>query len=103
MLFRSYLHTASKMNEAGIYTEEKEGKLVLTVKDGDTGFGNRIYLHEGYLVEDFGKLDDELNASSAMQIGETSVFEVEKISESLLKISTSDGQVYISLFEKEDR
>ncbi|MCR4632980.1 MAG: DUF4860 domain-containing protein [Erysipelotrichaceae bacterium] len=99
----SYLHTASKMNEAGIYTEEKEGKLVLVVKDGDTGFGNRIYLHEGYLVEDFGKLDDGLNASSALQIGETSLFEVEKISESLLKISTSDGQVYISLFEKEDR
>ena len=99
----SYLHTASKMNEAGIYTENKEGKLVLVIKDGETGFGNRIYLHEGYLVEDFGMLEDELHADSAMRIAKTSVFEIEEIRDDLLKITTEDGAVFISRFEKEDR
>lgn len=97
----SYLHTASKMNEAGIYTETRDGKLVLVIRDSDTGFGNRIYLHEGYLVEDFGMLEDELHADSAMQIARTSIFEIEEISEDLLKITTEDGEVFISRFEKE--
>lgn len=95
----SYLHTASKMNEAGIYTETKEGKKVLVIRDGDTGFGNRIYLHEGYLVEDFGKLDDELNEASAIQIAKTSIFEIEEVSDTLLKVTTEDGEVFIDMFE----
>lgn len=99
----SYLHTASKMNEAGIYTESKDGKLVLVIKDSDTGYGNRIYLHEGYLVEDFGKLDDQLYPDSALKIAQTSVFEIEKMNEDLLKVKTSDGDVYITLMEGEGR
>ncbi len=99
----SYLHTASKMNEAGIYTENKDGRLVLVIKDSDTGYGNRIYLHEGYLVEDFGKLDDQLYPDSALKIAETSVFEIEKVNEDLLKVKTNDGDVYITLMEGEGR
>lgn len=99
----SYLHTASKMNDAGIYTESKDGKLVLVIKDSDTGYGNRIYLHEGYLVEDFGKLDDQLYPDSALKIAQTSVFEIEKMNEDLLKVKTSDGDVYITLMEGEGR
>ena len=99
----SYLHTASKMNEAGIYSESKDGKLVLVIKDSDTGYGNRIYLHEGYLVEDFGKLDDQLYPDSALKIAQTSVFEIEKMNEDLLKVKTSDGDVYITLMEGEGR
>ncbi len=95
----SYLHTASKMNEAGIYVEQKQGKEVLVIVDGDTGFGNRIYLQEGYLVEDFARLDDELYTDSAIRIAPTSLFEIEKVDEDLLKIRTDDGIVYISLFE----
>ncbi|MBR4471227.1 MAG: DUF4860 domain-containing protein [Erysipelotrichaceae bacterium] len=99
----SYLHTASKMNEAGIYSENRDGKLVLVIKDSDTGYGNRIYLHEGYLVEDFGKLDDQLYPDSALKIAQTSVFEIEKMNEDLLKVKTSDGDVYITLMEGEGR
>ncbi|MBQ6335383.1 MAG: DUF4860 domain-containing protein [Erysipelotrichaceae bacterium] len=92
----SYLHTASKMNEAGIYSEVKEGHEVLVVKDGDTGYGNRIYLLDGYLVEDFGRLDDELHTASALKIAQTAVFEIKELSETLLKVTTSDGNVFIS-------
>ncbi len=95
----SYLHTASKMNEAGIYVERKEGRDVLVIKDGDTGFGNRIYLNEGYLSEDFGKLDDELHPSSALKIAKTSLFLIEEIGGDLLKITTDEGVVYITRME----
>ena len=95
----SYLHTASKMNEAGIETKHQEGRTVLIIEDRDTGYGNRIYLQDGYLVEDFGKLDDELHADSALRIGKTDVFEIEQIDDDLLKVTTGDGIVYLTLMK----
>ena len=92
----SYLHTACKMNEAGIYTEEKQGKTVLVIREGNTAYGNRIYLHEGYLVEDYARLSDELYMDSATKIAKTSVFTISEVSDRLYKIVTDDGEVYIS-------
>ena len=92
----SYLHTASKMNEAGIEIDTIEGQKVLVIADGDTGFGNRIYLNEGYLVEDYGMLGDELHRSSALKIAETSIFELEEISDTLIRATTDDGDVFLT-------
>ena len=95
----SYLHTASKMNEAGIFIQEKEGKTILCIREETTDYGNRIYLHEGYLVEDFGRLDGDLYADSAMKIAPCTVFEIERVNDALMKIVTDDGEVFIALFE----
>ena len=92
----SYLHTASKMNEAKISVEQRQGRNVLIIEDSDTGYGKRIYVHEGYLVEDFAGIDDELYADSALRIGKTAVFETEWIRDDLLKITTDDGIVFIT-------
>ena len=99
----SYLHTASKMNEALIGFEQKEGKTILTVAEANSAFVNRIYLEDGYLVEDFARADDELHGKSAMKIAKTDIFEIEEVSDTLLKIATSDGIVYISRFKGEER
>ena len=92
----SYLHTASKMNEVGIEIDTIEGQKVLVIADGDTGFGNRIYLNEGYLVEDYGMLGDGLNRNSALKIAETSIFELEEISDTLIRATTDDGDVFLT-------
>ena len=92
----SYLHTASTANEAGIYYEQKEGKTVLVIRDELEGFGNRIYLSEGYLVEDYGRLEDKLHTQSATKIAANQTFLIEEVNEELLKITTDDGEVFIS-------
>ncbi len=99
----SYLHTASKMNEARIGTKTMEGRTVLVIEDSDTGFGNRIYLEDGYLVEDFSLLDDELHTASATRIGQTDLFETKWIRDDLLEVTTSDGIVYITLMKGDGR
>ncbi len=99
----SYLHTASKMNEARIGTKTMEGRTVLVIEDSDTGFGNRIYLEDGYLVEDFSLLDDELHTASATRIGKTDLFETKWIRDDLLEVTTSDGIVYITLMKGDGR
>ncbi len=98
----SYLHTASKMNEARISHEVREGRTVLVVEDGTSGYGKRIYMNEGHLVEEFARLNDDLHVDSAMKIAETDVFEIEEVSETLLKVVTSDGNVYIFKWRTEE-
>ena len=68
---------------------------MLVIADGDTGFGTRIYLHDGSLVEDYGRLDGQLYPDAAAVIGETDVFEIVPLKADLLRITTASGTVYI--------
>ena len=88
------------------YKDERSGYLIekdenygniLIVEDTGTGYGNRIYINEGYLVEDYGKVDGALMPDYATRIGETSRFETEKISETLLKLETDQGDVFVHI------
>jgi len=94
----SYLLTTAKMNEADIIIREDpaEGTLLI-VEDSGTGYGNRIYVNDGYLVEDYGKTEGALLPDYATRIGKTDRFEIEKISSSLIKIYTDQGSVFIHL------
>ena len=94
----AYLLTVTKMNEADISIEKDETYgNVLIVEDTGTGYGNRIYISEGYLVEDYGRVDGALMPDYATRIGETSLFETEKISETLLKLETDQGDVFVHI------
>ena len=92
----SYLLTISRMNETDIYaaTDQEKGS-VLVVEDAGTGFGSRIYVHEGNLVEDYGKLGGSLSPDYATAIGKTDVFEIEQKDSDLMKINTDQGSVFI--------
>ena len=92
----SYLLTAGKMSESDIYagvTDTQEDMLVIA--DGDTGYGSRIYMYDGYLVEDYGRSGGELYPRDAARIADNSMFEIEEISDDLLMITTDKGIVYI--------
>ena len=91
----SYLLTISRMNEAAIYAEDIDGRQVLIIEDGDTGYGNRIYLYEGSLIEDYGRLEGRLSPSSGVRIAESDLFVIEEAADNLLKITTSAGSVFI--------
>ena len=94
----SYLLTVSKMSESKIiYEDNYEVGQMLLIEDEDTGYGNRIYLYDGYLVEDYGQIGGKLFPKNAIKIAENNTFIIEKISERLLKITTDSGDVYISV------
>ena len=58
----SYLLTVSKMSESKIiYEDNSEVGQMLLIEDEDTGYGNRIYLYDGYLVEDYGQIGGKLS------------------------------------------
>ena len=94
----SYLLTVSKMSESKIiYEDNSEVGQMLLIEDEDTGYGNRIYLYDGYLVEDYGQIGGKLFPKNAIKIAKNNTFDIEKISERLLKITTDSGDVYISV------
>ncbi|MBQ6126170.1 MAG: DUF4860 domain-containing protein [Erysipelotrichaceae bacterium] len=95
----SYLLTVSKVGETGISVEEGAYGKMLVIEDGDTGHGNRIYVYEGELLEDFGKIGGKLYPDAAIRIAETEVFTIEELKNDLLKITTSAGSVYIHMLE----
>jgi len=95
----SYLLTVSKVGETGISVEEGAYGKMLVIEDGDTGYGNRIYVYEGELLEDFGKIGGKLYPDAAIRIAETEVFTIEELKNDLLKITTSAGSVYIHMLE----
>ena len=96
----SYLLTVSKVGETGISVEEGAYGKMLVIEDGDTGYGNRIYVYEGELLEDFGKIGGKLYPDAAIGIAETEVFTIEELKNDLLKITTSAGSVYIHMLEE---
>ena len=92
----SYLLTTTKMSELEIRegNDAQYGEMLI-VEDPGTGYANRIYIYDGYLVEDYGKTDGTLFPDSATQIGQTSSFEIQMLKEDLMKIRTDEGSVFI--------
>ena len=90
-----YLATCARANdsEGAVQVLEHEDGPLLVIADGDTGYGFRIYRHEGILVEDYGPLESEVSPQTAMAIGETEVFQVEKQSEGVYAVTTDAGTV----------
>ena len=95
----SYLLTVSKMGEADISHTEGEHGAMLMIEDRDSGYGNRIYLYDGYLVEDYGELGGRLFPDAAIRIDRSDLFEIKELDEDLLRIETDAGTVYIHLQE----
>ena len=95
----SYLATCVSGNDtAGSVTVyESEYGTVLLVRDGDTGYGMRIYRYQGALVEDYAAVDAALSPDSAQTIGETEVFRVSALSPDLLQAETDAGRVLLRL------
>lgn len=83
-----------------IYTENDTP--VVAVEEGDSGYGIRIYQHEGKLMGDYGKLDQALNPKDALAIGETETFRVEDLGNKTYRVTTDAGSAFFHIKSKMD-
>ena len=99
----SYLVTCAKSNDtAGAFrVENQEGRQVLVMKDADTGYDLRIYLHEGKLVEDFAKAGSALRPEDASEIAATDTFEITELPGRVLSVRTDEGKVLLHMRSRE--
>lgn len=90
-----YLATCAKANDSrgAVSVSEGEGGQVLVIADGSSGYALRIYRYQGTLVEDYGRLESELDPEEAMVIGETEVFRIEQWPEGIYEVITDEGSV----------
>lgn len=94
----SYFSTCARSNDReGAVTVSWEEGPVLVIADGDSGFGLRIYQRDGYLLEDYGRMDAALNPDIAQIIGETQEFRVEEQAEGTFVVITDAGRVLFHL------
>lgn len=92
----SYLSTCARSldREGAVAVYEEDGMTVLSIADRGSGYGLRIYLHEGSLVEEYGQLGTALVPESAQVIGHSSLFQVEETGERTYAVTTDGGRVF---------
>jgi|GEM_PF-2494100 hypothetical protein len=94
-LISSYLHSISKINETAIYYRNIDNKDVLIIEDGDSSYGNRIYVHEGNLLEDYGQIDSALKPQRASIIAKADEMKIKQVNDELLELEVDGRQIYI--------
>ena len=96
----SYVATSIKDNNGGEVTPMIFGGYPgVVIEDGDTGFAHKIYMKDGALLEEFAKADAAIDPNTANKIGETSVFNVRYITDTLLEIETDKGASYVQVMK----
>ena len=96
----SYVAKSVKNNHGGeVVTTEFDGNQGIRIEDGDTGFAHKIYLHNGDLLEEYSKVDAPIHPDTASKIGETSIFDINYITDDLLEIKTDKGVSYVHVHE----
>ena len=94
----AYVATAVKDHDGGEVTPmDFDGYPGISIADGDTGFAHKIYLSDGQLLEEYSRTDMPVNPQTASKIGETSLFEIQYISDNLLEIKTDKGASYVNV------
>ena len=99
----SWLATCAKSGDtAGALSvqDSSEGRI-LVLEDGDTGFAQRIYLHEGKLVEDYARINAPLHPEDATVIGPTDTFEIRELPGHVLSVRTDEGRVLLHMRSRE--
>lgn len=94
----AYVATAVKDHDGGEVTPmDFDGNPGISIADGETGFAHKIYLSDGQLLEEYSRADMPVNPQTASKIGETSLFEIQYISDNLLEIKTDKGASYVNV------
>ena len=94
----SYIATSAKANDTfgGLDIGDGPEGQALIISDGDTGYALRIYKYNGSLVEDFAAVNSPLSPDSAMVIGATDKFTVDKSDNGIYSVATDAGRVLIN-------
>ncbi|MBE5997746.1 MAG: DUF4860 domain-containing protein [Lachnospiraceae bacterium] len=95
----SYLATTLRGYDTkdAVSVADENGKQILIIRDGDTGYAVRLYISDGNLVEDFAKETASLKPEDAAVIGATDTFSIEMIKEDVMVIRTDEGKVIVNL------
>ncbi len=95
----NYFETCLSANdsEGAVSVEDSEYGTVLVIRDGDTGYGMRIYRCDSGLVEDYARLDAALSPDRAMHIEDTALFSVEQVCGDTLRVTTDAGSILLHI------
>ena len=95
----SYFETCISSGDHGgnVYVEDSAYGQVLVIPDGSSGYGLRVYCHNGELLDEYAKLANDLTPDMDSVIAQTSVFQVEMPRENLLRITTDAGSMLVTL------
>ncbi|MEG2652015.1 MAG: DUF4860 domain-containing protein [Ruthenibacterium sp.] len=93
---------ADAQDAIDITLAQDDGRTVLVLRDGFNAdetaeYATRIYLYDGYLVEDYARADTPLAPDAAQKIVQTDNFTVEYLSEQLLCFTTQQGSARVAL------
>ena len=91
----SYLQTVLHANDTENAAEilDKDGRGILQIRDGSTGYAYRIYLEDGKLIEDYAREDSPLDPESAQVIGTSAVFKAVREPSGRLRVTTEAGSI----------
>ncbi|MBR2577855.1 MAG: DUF4860 domain-containing protein [Erysipelotrichaceae bacterium] len=93
----SYLFTALKNDNASDLLIIKGDTTEIRIREAEGKYDRVIYLYDGYLMEENTIYDYDISPMAATKIARNDIFEIEYIEErDLLKITTSEGTVYIN-------
>ena len=94
----SYLASAVRGSDSSGNVTVQEGKGpeggdILLIGDG-SGYASRVYVSDGYLMEDYAREDAELRPEGAQRIGRTQSFTADlDPANGFLRITTDEGDV----------
>ncbi|MDO4869887.1 MAG: DUF4860 domain-containing protein [Bacillota bacterium] len=96
----SYITTSVKNSNGGrVAPTEFNGYPGILIEDGDTGFAHKIFLKDGALMEEYNLTGANVSPENAAKIGETSVFEINYLSDEILEVKTDIGTSYVHIGE----
>lgn len=94
-----YLSTALRGGDCagGVAVRPGPEGGMLVLADEENGYETRIYLLDGWLVEETGPLGGEYDVESAQPVAQETEFVPEFVREGLLRVTTSRGEVIAAL------
>ena len=98
---RSYLVTCTggaSPDEIFVLDGEEGDRLM--IRDAGTKYGLQIFLHDGTLMESYGRMDADADPAEAQPIAGTDVFEVEELSADVYAVTTDAGRILLHLQQK---
>lgn len=94
------LRAADESGAVCVRRTEQGDLLILGEPQDNTGYETRIYLYDGFLLEEYSAAGSGPAPESAQQIAETDLFAVE-VEEALVRVTTEQGTVQVYLHSGE--
>ena len=92
---RSYITTAVKANNAGNISVRNYGAgNALSIEDEESGYEQLIFSKDGKILETYTVTGEEPDEAEAIEIGETSEFDL-RLEDGLLEVITDAGTSYV--------